>query len=326
VSEFHVEVVTVGPIQKHPNADALSITTIKNGYPVIIRTGEFIEGNKAVYLPIDSLVPVSDPRFAFLANKDKPRERERVKAKRLRGIFSMGLLVKADPAWNVGQNVQAELNILKYEPPEPMMIGGEDEKDPGFLPTYTDIEGLRKYSHLLIDGEEVVLTEKLHGTNAKFLWKDDRLWVGGHHTIKREDPENLYWKEALKNGLKEKLAQVPNIALYGEIFGWVQSLRYDLPKGTSKLAFFDAMDTGTRRYLDYDEFVALLQKLGLPQVPVLYRGPWSKELWKHAEGSSTIAKHIREGFVVRPVKERFHQELGGRVVLKLVGEEYLLKG
>jgi hypothetical protein len=86
------------------------------------------------------------------------------------------------------------------------------------------------------------------------------------------------------------------------------------------------MDTTTRRYLDYDEFVALLQRLGLPQVPVLYRGPWSKELWKHADGESTLAKHIREGFVVRPMKERFEATLGGRLILKLHGEAFLLKG
>lgn len=38
MSEFHVEVVRVGPVTKHPNADTLSITNIHGGYPVIMRT------------------------------------------------------------------------------------------------------------------------------------------------------------------------------------------------------------------------------------------------------------------------------------------------
>jgi len=43
-----------------------------------------------------------------------------------------------------------------------------------------------------------------------------------------------------------------------------------------------------------------------------------------AEGANILSgQHIREGFVVRPVQERWHPEVG-RVILKLVGQEYLL--
>jgi ATP-dependent RNA circularization protein (DNA/RNA ligase family) len=83
------------------------------------------------------------------------------------------------------------------------------------------------------------------------------------------------------------------------------------------------MDLNTLRYLDYDDFVALCDKLGLERVPELYRGPWSEDLKKLAEGQSTLADHIREGFVVKPVKER--HEHCGRVVFKMVGESYLLR-
>ena len=325
MSEFHVEVVTIGKIEKHPNADSLSITMVKNGYPVILRTGEFQEGDKAVYVPIESMVPVTDPRFAFLALKDKPRERERVRAKKLRGIFSMGLLTKADPSWSLAQNVQTELNILKYEPPEPLSMGGENEKDPGFLPVYTDIEGLRKFPDLLKEGEPVVITEKLHGCNGRFLFQDDRLWVGSHTNIKREDPNNAWWKVALKEGLQEKLRNFPCIAIYGEVYGAVQDLKYASKPGELKLALFDSLDTRSRHYHDDDEFVELCKALGLPRVPMLYHGPWSSDLKKLAEGNSTLAAHVREGFVVRPVKERFAPELGGRLILKMLGEGYLLR-
>lgn len=325
MSEFHVEVITIGKIEKHQNADSLSITQVHGGYPCIIRTGEFQEGDKAVYVPVEAMVPVSDPRFAFLANKEKNRDRERIRAKRLRGTFSMGLLTKADPSWQVGQNVQAELNITKYEPPEPLNAGGEDEKDPGFLPVYTDIEGLRKFTHLLKEGEEVVVTEKLHGANGRWLYQEDRFWAGSHKNIKRENPNNMYWKAALQANLHEKLKSFPGTAVYGEVFGQVQDLKYDTKQGELKLALFDSLNTKTRAYHDDAEFDELCKALGVPRVPVLYRGPWSSDLRKLAEGDSQLAKHVREGFVVRPVKERFEAELGGRLILKLIGEGYHLR-
>lgn len=323
MSEFHVEVVTIGKVEKHPNADKLETTLIKGGYPVCFQTGQFKEGDKAVHIPIESCCPVADPRFAFLANKEKNRDRERIRAKKLRGLFSMGLLIEADPSWAVGQNVQTELNIIKYEPPEPLSMGGENEKDPGFLPVYTDIEGLRKYSHLLQDGEEVVITEKIHGCNSRFLFQEDRLWVGSHTGIKREDPNNLWWKIALANDLREKLKDHPYIAIYGETFGQVQDISYGV-KGL-KLALFDSLDTRTRHYHDESEFVELCKSLQMPRVPLLYHGPWSNDLRKLAEGASTLASHVREGFVVRPVKERFEPELGGRLILKMIGEGYYLR-
>ena len=324
MSEFHVEVIRIERVTRHPQADNLSIVH-HNGYPVIIRAGEFQEGDKAAYCPIDSLVPVSDPRFAFLANKDKPRERERIKSKKLRGTFSMGLLVAADPSWAVGQNVQAELNITKYEPPEPMTMGGENEKDPGYLPVYTDIEGLRKYNHLLKEGEEVVISEKLHGASSRYLWRDDRLWVGSHTSIKKENADNLWWKVALQQKLSEKLKNAPGIIFYGEVYGQVQDLKYGAARGELKLAFFDVLDSTTRRYLDHDEFLTLCRALDLPIVPQLYRGAWDSKLWSLAEGKSTLADNVREGFVVKPVVERFQSELGGRLILKLHGEGYLLR-
>lgn len=81
MSEFHINVVEIGTIEKHPNADTLSITSV-DGYPCIIRTGEFTEGDRAVYIPVDSILPKDEPRWEFLAGH------LRVKAKKLRGIFT----------------------------------------------------------------------------------------------------------------------------------------------------------------------------------------------------------------------------------------------
>lgn len=67
-TEHDCTVIRLGPITKHPDADSLSITEV-DGRPCIIRTGEWAEGNLAIYVPIDSIVRTGDARFAFLASK-----------------------------------------------------------------------------------------------------------------------------------------------------------------------------------------------------------------------------------------------------------------
>ena len=328
MSEFHVQVVRLGPIVKHPDADTLSITKVHD-YPVILKTGEFSEGELAVYVPIDAIVPKDDPRWAFLG------DHRRIRAKRLRGVFSMGLLTRADPAWELGADVREALGIVKYEPPEERAIhgqnqgpqlGAEDEPAPDFLPIYTDVEGLRRWPDVLVAGEEVILTEKIHGANGRFLWHEDRLWVGSHKRVKRPDSDTIWWRVAHQLGLAERLRAHPGIALYGEVYGRVQDLHYGAGAGELRLALFDALDVRERRYLDADDFLALAAQLGLPTVPVLYRGPWTEALRDHSRGLSTMpgTQHIREGFVVRPIRERFEPRIG-RTILKLVGEDYLLR-
>jgi RNA ligase (TIGR02306 family) len=318
MSEFHVETLRVGPIEKHPGADNLSITRVRD-YPVILRTGEFQEGDLAVYVPVDSVVPAGDPRWAFLG------EHRRIQARRLRGIFSMGLLTAAPPGVRLGQDVAALLGITKYEPPEPP-AEGEDEIDPGFFPAYSDLEAVRRFPDVLAEGEEVVLTEKVHGANARYLFHEGRLWVGSHTRIKRRDPKNLWWKPAIALDLERRLAAFPGVAIYGEVYGRVQDLRYGAKDDGVSLVLFDAQDVTSRRYLDYDDFLGLARALELPTVPLLHRGPWSQDLRALSNGPTVIGAgaHCREGFVARPVKERFDERVG-RVALKLHGEDYLLR-
>jgi len=322
VSEFHIRVIRVGKIDKHPNADSLSITHVAD-YPVIIRTGEVQEGGLAVYIPVDAVVPKDDPHWAFLDGHT------RIRAKRLRGIFSMGLLSPIVPDGAAeGDDVREALGITKYEPPEPFQMGEDNEKDPGFLPVYTDIEGLRAHPDLLRVGEEVVLTEKIHGANGRAVFHEGRLWIGSHTSIKRMDPSNLWWKAALAYDLEAKLREVPGTAIYWEVYGQVQDLKYGVDvKGRVKIALFDALNVATRTYLDHDDFAALAARLGLPTVPILFRGPWDPSLKSHAEGVTVIGNgaNVREGFVVRPIKERFAESLGGRLILKMPGEGYLTR-
>lgn len=333
MSEFHIRVVEIGEVTKHDNADSLLLTVIGGvgGYPVLFRNGEYAKGDRAVYVPVGAAVPADDPRWSFLVKPGSTKPYVEIEAKRLRGVFSMGILTAADPAWEVGRNVVNELRIVRVEDLEAGQSStggasdGEGVPDPGLMPCYTDIEGLRAHGGVLIDGEEVILTEKCHGMNARFALGDDGALHVGSRTRWVNASGNTAWATTARRiGLAERLARVPGIGVYGELYGNVNGMRYDATASENKLCLFDAMDLRSRRYLDYDDFVEVAAKMGLPTAPLLYRGPWSNDLRAMADGPSTLnAAHTREGFVVRPARERYSHI--GRVVLKYVGERYLTK-
>ena len=324
MSEWSVRVVEITGFGKHPNADTLSITSVEGGYPCIFRTGEFQVGDLAIYIPVDSVVP-DVPEYSFLKHK-------RIEAMRLRGIFSMGLLrplpEELKGVVKVGDDVGAQLGILKYVQGQgkSAFLGGDCERAPehfNFV-KYSDHLALRKYSKVLEEGEEVVITEKLHGANGRFVHDGERLWVGSRSQVKRDEERSMWWRVARQINLAEKLARVPNHIFFGEVFGQVQDLKYGLT-GVD-LRIFDVYDTKTGRYVDFLEARKLADVAELPWVPLLYLGPWnSSRVTEFAEGPSTIegAKNIREGFVVRPVVERWHHT--GRVQLKYPSESYLLR-
>jgi len=224
-----------------------------------------------------------------------------------------------------GLNVQLLMNIEKFEPiiHSGKIHAGDSEPAQVFMPKYTDIEGLRRYPTVLEEGEQVVLTEKLHGCNGRWLYHEGRFWVGSHNLLKKEDPVDTWWRAMRESGLDEKLKSMPSVVFYGEVLG-VQDLRYGCSTSKNDVRIFDLFDVLSMRYVDYGEMIKVCEKLCVPVVPALYIGPWSDELRSHAEGKSTMADHVREGFVVRPLEERRNQYTG-RTILKMVGEGYLLR-
>lgn len=317
MSEFHVQVVRIGKIEKHPNADRLGITRVFD-YPVVVNLDEFCEGDLAVYVPVDSVVPEDDPRWAFLKGNN------RIRAAKIRGVVSIGLLTKADPNWVLGQDVTKALGIKKYEPPERTTMSGDDEPCPFYFPEYPSIKSLSRLPRFFRAGEPVVITEKVRGANARFVYQDGRLWVGSRKQVKRESPDCAYWKVARKYNLEEKLKRYPGVVLYGEVYGWIQELRYGHGKGQVSLVIFDAMSLDTHRFLDFQDLLELVTfKLDLSMAPVLWRGPWHEDLKRLANGPTLLGGgHVREGIVIRSEKEHY-DDCVGRVIFKLHSEDFL---
>lgn len=358
MSKLIVEVCQIDSVRHHENADKLDICVVK-GWEVVVGRDQYKAGDVAVYIPISSIIPqeLSD-RYDFT----KYLQKGRVRSARLRGHPSHGVLIPNEKNWAIGTDVAEHYGITKYVPPLPPTMGAKSEQepeDPLFF-RYTDIENMRHYPNVLVDGAEVVCTEKIHGGNVRnaILFGVE---VAGSHRVQRRmpmKPKIVPWYQRLWNkilhiqpmvkdeeamatnpywfpwtipavadmlrGLSTKNESSRNVIMYGEIHGGniQKGVRYGSPDKIAYRAFDINIDG---QYLDYDEFEKLCNSYGVPIAPVLYRGPFSLEKIKEvAEGKTTIGddSHIREGTVVRPIKER-HSPKIGRCILKYVGDGFL---
>ena len=332
MSNHAIEVIEIGEVREHPNADQLDVTTVW-GWQCCVRRGDFAPGSKAVYVPPDFIVPTTRPEFAFL--KRENRDTERIRVKRLRGQLSQGLLIPWDGDEAVGTDVCEQLGIERYEPPLRSIPGGEDLFIGGPSGLYTpkfDVENYQRYPGLFTAGEEVIITEKIHGANARYVWADSKdgepmLFCGSRTNWVMPGKPTPWWNAHKANpNIEMWCRRNPGEILYGEVFGQVQSLRYGAKSSQIFFAAFAALDKN--RWLEWDELRDSCSRVGVPVVPVLYRGPFNEtEAYAMAEQDSSWpgAIHEREGVVILPVPERVDLNIG-RVILKMVSNRYLESG
>ncbi len=325
MSTLIVEVSRIDAVLPHGNADALELAQIK-GWQCVIPKGRYAAGDLVTYIPIDAVIPPEhSDRWGF----SKYLSNGRVRCAKLRGEPSFGVIVdREDDAWAEGRDVQEVYGITKYVPPVKIMAGDSAPPHPLFG-EYTDVENLRNFPAVLTEGEEVILTEKLHGSNCR-LGLIEGEWMAGSMSVRRKRPDTLsdsiYWQPMEQPGvsaLLESLGQsARQVILYGEVFGSkIQNLNYG-QVGTLGFRAFDILVDG--KYLDTDRFLAVCAEHGVSTVPVLFRGPYALETVRAlSEGPTTLAAdHIREGVVVKPVHERTDPKVG-RVCLKYIGDPYL---
>lgn len=357
-------------IMEHPNADALELAEV-GLYRAVVRKGEFKTGDYALYIPEQAILPPELLEELGLTGKLAGKDKNRVKAVRLRGELSQGIVcrpaaLRGDPdlvklldddgAPTIPQPDYADLlGITKWVPPIPVGMAGDVEAAPNLL-RWIEIENIKRYPTMFEPGEEVVATEKIHGTCFLLTYdvEEDKVLVtskgmGGKNLALKESDSNLYWRAARKYDLPavaRQLADTYNVirvGLYGEVYGkGVQDLHYGRDAGSDErigFALFDVMlqPALTPAYFIDSEFFTLkmlnaayLVRNILPTAPVLYQGPYDYELLaKLAEGKETISGrelHVREGLVVRPREEARSEATGGRKIAKFINPDYLTRG
>lgn len=161
MSTFEVKVCRVA-IEEHPNADSLDLAVVGD-YRSCVRKGQFASGDLVAYIPEDSIVTPWLQKELGVEGKLAGPKHNRVKAVRLRGTLSQGLVMKARDYWVEGQDVAEELHIKKYEVPVPPALAGEVYNAGGRRTIKYDIENWKKFNKEIPEGLNVVMTEKIHG-------------------------------------------------------------------------------------------------------------------------------------------------------------------
>lgn len=364
-SGFRVPYTTILSVGPHSNADRLSIVTVY-GFQVITQKGKFKVGDKVFYIPIDSILSQKLEDLLFAPDsKIKPIKR-RIKQIRLRGLASQGMLIDPKEVASIvnaeyltlEQDVGSILGVTKYEPPESgpaqtMGAGNKGRKKlahPDFM-SYNGLGNIKWFPTLFQDGDEVVIQEKVHGTNARAallpfrantLFKKIQKWFGFAPEVEklygsnRVDITNAstysgYYGIDIYGATFEKLDVFSKLKLgetvFGEIIGPKVQKNYEYGLKEHKFLLFDVkvmQPDGKQIWLTPDEVEAFAKERGLEMVPILYKGPFNKELtYSMTKGPSVFhpGTLVREGVAIK-AKTDYSKE-GNKVALKWVSEDYL---
>jgi len=340
MSSLIVPVIEIEEIIPHPDPETsmLEIVIIKGmtGWQVVVRKEAFKVGQRAIYFPIDAILP---ERLSDKIGVTKYLSKGRVRPTKLRGVPSYGLLWDYNEAmdyiypppfdyrsFGVGENLAEGLGVTKWEPPVVLNVQDAASPHSAFF-KYTDIENLRNFPNIIEEGEDVIITEKLHGQNARHGIIEGEFVAGGHNIQFKENSNNRIWhvfSDDMKNMLKYLSYKYhnANVIMYGELIG-VQDLKYGYENGHVGYRCFDISING--EYINYDEWYYTCLQFHIPMVPVLDRVYFSMfDVLKHEIRKTTIenADHIMEGIVIKPIRERINVQIG-RVILKYVFSQYL---
>ena len=180
-SSLKAEVVPV-VLEKHPDADRLSVVKIDD-FVCVTQTAQWDDRPLlGVYIQPDTLVDTKLEQFTFLAGQANIEDKYKIRARKIRGVNSFGLLVPAPEGAVLGSDLWEPWGLEHWNPTN------NEDKETGFdvevaenkkvtisckplrvppsltgIPKY-DLENGRKYARKYIEeGEEVVLVEKVDG-------------------------------------------------------------------------------------------------------------------------------------------------------------------
>ncbi len=356
-------VAKINEVKAIEGADNIELV-IAGGWNAITKKGEFNVGSLTIIATTDAVIPEKLSEKMGVANY--LRKGTRVRTVKLRGVYSECLIIpviyiKASSIVE-GKDLMDELGITKYEPPvkQIQLASGRKIKwrDNQNFHIYYKFPNLKNVAGMFTEEDEVQITRKIHGTNArygivkkaklgfwdkvkKFLriadeWIDYEYIYGSHNCEKGSDSQGFYstdvWRTiAEKYDIKAKLWDIceilgtyhvgDGIILYGEIYGAGIQKNYEYGLADIQFAGFDLkMDN---EYLPTDSAqYEITELLGLPHVEVLYEGTWNQEIQDSFVFKNFITgtKVPHEGIVIKHISGERNK------IAKVINPDYLIYG
>ena len=363
---FVAKIENIVPI---PGADNIEQALI-GGWSCIVKKGAHSRGELVICATTDAIIPqtLSDK----MGVTGYLRSGTRVRTVKLRGVYSecliiplhylKGKLTMGNPDVNEGDDVMERLGISKWEPPvkQVQLASGRKirySENPNFH-VYYKFPNMKNVKGMFTEEDEVQITRKLHGTNARYgivkkkklslwdrvkkffgdEWADYEFVVGSHNVEKGSDSQGFYdtnvWykiaddykiKESLwyyvKNVIANKEAIGSGVVVYGEIYGAGIQKNYEYGLKDIKFAAFDLTVNGVYfpTQMALDDITIWI---GLPHVPVLYTDPWNQAIQDKYVFNNFIegTKVPHEGVVVKHVSGERNK------VAKVINPDYLIYG
>lgn len=331
-----VRILPVTSVSDVPTADRLSKLRIL-GYDAVVAKNpdgshRFAPGDLVVYIPEGCVLPDSllqelgfwgpHPTTGIVQGTLRGANGNVVKPATMRKQLTTGIVLPVPDALRhlpETSDVADHFGITEWIPPiAPSLLS---IARPLFsAKTELEIPRLKMYPGFL-DGEEVVLTEKLEGECIQMIWMGgehhEGLHAGGQVAIttKGMGREGLVFRdvpEAAKVPILRAIADTDlldkflwsirsmdveheRVRLFSEAIGAGVKFHYDSSVPTTRS--FD-LRIG-ERWLQEDERAAVFADAAMPRVPVLWRGIFDMNVVEEMrEGPSTLGdKNMREGVV-----------------------------
>jgi len=342
-------------IESIEGADLIEKATVL-GWNCVVMKGEFKEGDFAVYMEIDSFLP-NEEKYSFLLKgsslkkmivDNKEVTGIRLKTKKMRGVLSQGLLLPLNiiPFGEVnlveGQDVTEILGVVKWDPPIPAQLSGIVLGNfPGFL-IKSDETRIQSCPQVLeeLKGKHYYISTKMDGTSVTFYLRDDHFGVCSRNLELKETEGNTLWLLARKYKIEEILHR--KFVETGKYFGiQAEALGPGIQKNPlmlkeCEIRIFSIYNISDGKYLDINEMMLWTNSKitegeiyeSLPLVPIEeMKNSFDytlDQLLERAKGLYPSEKQ-KEGIVIRPQVETYSETLGGRLSVKVINNNYLLK-
>jgi RNA ligase (TIGR02306 family) len=354
----------VTEIKEIKGADFLELALI-GGWNCVTKKNEFQTGDKIVVATTDAVIPaaLSD----LMGVTTYLRKGNRVRTVKLRGVYSECLLIpfkylapqSLEKNCPVGTDMMSILGVTKYEPPvrQIQLAGGRKIKyqDNQNFHVYYKFPNLKNVDGMFNETDEVQITRKIHGTNARFgivrknklsIWDRIKKYLklpghkfveyeyvyGSHNVEKGSDSQGFYstdvWSNAAnKYKIKESLWEYAKnmyvsigegIVIYGEIYGAGIQKNYEYGLTETRFVAFDIKRNGEYLSPLTTEFL-INKEFGIPHVEVLYTGLWSQSVQDKFTFKNFIkeTKVPHEGIVIK-----YHTGERNKIA-KVINPDYL---
>jgi RNA ligase (TIGR02306 family) len=362
-------IAKINEVKAIEGADNIELV-VAGGWNAITKKGEFKVGDETIIATTDAVIPESLSEEMGVTSY--LRKGGRVRTVKLRGVYSecliipkhylMGNVSMGDYDLKEGSDCMGFLGITKFEPPvkQIQLASGRKIKyrDNQNFHIYYKFPNLKNVAGMFTEEDEVQITRKIHGTNARYgIVKKSKLsfwdkvkkffkladeWIeyeyiyGSHNVEKGSESQGFYstdvwrtiaekydikdrlWREAKRQGV-EDLGQ--GIVLYGEIYGAGIQKNYEYGLKDMEFVAFDIKINGEYLPTEITEVVTE-SLLDLPHIEVLYEGKWNQEIQDSFVFKNFIeeTKVPHEGIVIKHISGERQK------VAKVINPDYLIYG